>query len=347
MRLAWLATPALLAAALLAAALVAGPTAALAQAIDLSQGGPVDVTATGGFEWHQDKQEVVATGDARAVRGNVTVLADRLIAFYRKRVPAAGAAPATPPPPASAPAAASAAGTPGALGEADTGDNEVYRLEATGNVQIFTPTDHATGERAIYDIDQAVLVMTGNNLKITTPQQVLTARDTVEYWSQKHMAVARGNAVIVTTDARRISADTLVGYTEDGTAPQPHPTQVAAAPAAGKPPGDPIEASGKLKLVEAFGNVEVRTVQDIVRGDRGVYVPDTGIARLVGHVRITHGQNQINGPAADVNMKTGIAHLLSSASERVTGVIIPNDATLQGNGAKTPAAASPAPAPAR
>ncbi|MBV9537408.1 MAG: hypothetical protein JOY70_00595, partial [Acidisphaera sp.] len=86
---------------------------------------------------------------------------------------------------------------------------------------------------------------------------------------------------------------------------------------------------------------------DIVRGDRGVYVPDTGIARLVGHVRITHGQNQINGPAADVNMKTGIAHLLSSASERVTGVIIPNDATLQSNGAKAPAASSPAPAPAR
>ncbi len=55
--------------------------------------------------------------------------------------------------------------------------------------------------------------------------------------------------------------------------------------------------------MEAFGNVEVRTQTDIVRGDRGVYVPDTGMARVVGHVRITHGDNQLDGPAADVNMR--------------------------------------------
>ena len=39
--------------------------------------------------------------------------------------------------------------------------NEIYRLEADGHVHIFTPTDQAEGDHAIYDIDQAVLVMTG------------------------------------------------------------------------------------------------------------------------------------------------------------------------------------------
>jgi lipopolysaccharide export system protein LptA len=331
-----------------AAALLAVPAAARAQAIDLSSGGPVDVTAVGGFEWHQDKQEVIATGDARATRGDVTILADRLIAFYRKKAAAPGQAstPAPAPPPSAAPQSGV-----GGLGEADTGDSEVYRLQAEGHVQIFTPTDHATGERAIYDIDQAVLVMTGKDLKITTPQQVMTARDTMEYWSQKHMAVARGDAVIVTSDARRISADTLVGYTEDPNAtPGQHVTEVATSPpaATGKSPADPIGTSGKLKLVEAFGNVEVRTIQDTVRGDRGIYVPDTGIARLVGHVRITHGQNQVNGPAADVNMKSGIAHLLSGPTERVTGLIIPNDPSLQGAGqGPAPAQGKKPPGPPR
>ena len=61
------------------------------------------------------------------------------------------------------------------------------------------------GDRAVYDIDAAVLTMTGRAMKLTTPTQILTARDTLEYWSQKHMAVARGDAVAVTNDARRIA----------------------------------------------------------------------------------------------------------------------------------------------
>ncbi len=232
------------------------------------------------------------------------------------------------------PAAASAS----ALGGVDNGDNEVYRLEADGHVRIVTPTDEALADHAIYDIDQAVLVLTGHALKLTTPQEVMTARDDMEYWSQKHIAIGRGNAVVVTNDQRRVSADVLVGYTTDPNAPAApgaaKPVPVAAKP--GAPPADPLAASGKLQRVEAYGNVEVRTVLDTIRGDRGVYLPDTGLARIIGHVRITRGQNQLNGPAADVNMKTGIAHMISLPNARVEGLIMPNDTTAQPSGAKAP-----------
>lgn len=276
------------------------PAAAQGQQIDLSSGGPVAITARDGFEWREAEQMVVASGDARAVRDNVTVIADRLIARYRKK---AGAVPA--------------AGTaqPGAA--SDTGGNEIYRLEAEGNVRIFTPTDEALGDRAIYDIDQAVMVMTGRGLKLTTPSQVLTARDSLEYWSQKRMAVARGGAVAVTTDARRLAADTLVAYIEEDKPATPRPV---VAPGATEPPG----ANSKLKRMEAYGNVEARTATDIVRGDRAVYLPETGVARVIGNVRVTSGQNQINGPAADVNMRTGVARMLADPGARVQGVIMPN-----------------------
>jgi lipopolysaccharide export system protein LptA len=320
---------------LLSAAMAAAP-AALAQGIDMSNGGPVQVTAQDGFEWRESDQEVIASGDARAVRGNVTVLADRLIAHYRKKAgvaTSAGAAAA----PAATPVAASA---DGALGDADNGSTEVYRLEADGHVRIVTPTDEAVGDHAIYDIDQAVLVLTGHALKLTTPQDVMTARDSLEYWSQKHMAVARGHAVVVTNDAKRLSADTLVGYTNPNPNPNPNPAAPGATPPPPVKPGaDPLAASaGKLQRVEAYGNVEVRTIADTVRGDRGLYFPDTGLARVFGHVRITHGQNQINGPAADINMKTGIAHMVSLANNRVQGIIMPNDASATANGAKPVAA---------
>lgn len=272
---------------------------ARAQQIDLSSGGPVAITARDGFEWREAEQMVVAVGDARAVRDNVTVIADRLIARYRKK-------PGT---------AAPAAGQGLVLG-GDGGGNEIYRLEAEGNVRIFTATDEAVGDRAIYDIDQAVMVMTGRALRLSTPNQVLTARDSLEYWSQKQMAVGRGNAVAVTTDARRLAADVLVAYLDN------RPEGEAAAPAPGG--AQPPLAGGKLKRMEAYGNVEARTATDIVRGDRAVYIPETGIARVIGNVRVTSGQNQINGPAADVNMRTGVARILADPGGRVQGVIVPN-----------------------
>jgi lipopolysaccharide export system protein LptA len=298
-------------------------TPAGAQQLDLTHGGPIDITARDGLEWRQVEQEVIARGDARAVRGNVTVTADRLTAWYRKKG-GTGTAQATP--------------VAGLAGDSSTEGNEIYRLQADGHVHIYTTTDQAQGDKATYDLDQSVLVMTGRDLKLTTPNDVITAKDDLEYWPQKHMAVARGNAVVVTNDAKRVAADTLVAYTTDN--PPPASATPVPAPAPGKPSDDPLAASGKLQRVEAFGNVSVRTPTDTVTGDRGVYVPDTGMARLAGNVRITRGQNQLNGAEADVNMKTGIATLVAQSSGRVHGLVVPNDDTNKSLGSDSAASAA-------
>jgi len=303
-----------------------------AQQLDLTHGGPIDITAQDGIEWRQAEQQVIARGDARAIRGTVTVTADRLIAWYRKKGTSGTSRTVQP--------------TAGLAADTSTEGNEIYRLQAEGHVRIFTQTDEAQGDRATYDLDQAVLVMTGRNLKLTTPNDVLTARDDLEYWPQKHMAVARGDAVVVTNDAKRIAADTLVAYTQDAAAPGAGPagtgTTAAATPAVepavAKPSEDPLAASGRLQRVEAFGHVSVRTSTDTVTGERGVYVPDTGTARLGGNVQITRGQNQLNGAEADVNMKSGIAKLLAANAGRVHGLVLPNDESSKSL-AKDPAGA--------
>jgi lipopolysaccharide export system protein LptA len=286
-----------------------------AQPLDLAHGGPISITASEEMEWRQDQKEVIARGDARAVRQNVTVTADRLIAFYR---PKAGS---------TAPPAQAATGP-------DTGGNEVYRVRAEGKVRIFTQTDEVLGDLAVYDLDQAVVVVTGRALKLTTPNDILTARDSLEYWPQKHMAVARGNAVAITNDGRRLSGDTLVAYTTD--TPATPPASTGAPPPAQANAEDPLTSSGKLQKVEAYGHVTVRTVTDTAVGDRAVYVPDSGIARLAGNVRITRGQNQLDGAEAEVDMKTGIARLLPGTGARVQGLVMPNDATNQQLGGQLP-----------
>jgi lipopolysaccharide export system protein LptA len=326
--------------------LIALTAPASAQAINMSQGGPITVTSQGGIEWRQPQQEVIADQDAKAVRGDVTVTGDQLIAHYRKKAAAPGQ-------PAAAASAGSASAAPGsgvpgsgapgsgAPGSSDglEGDNEIYLLEAKGTVHIFTPTDQAFGDHAAYDMDQAVLVLTGHNLKMTTPTYVVTARDSLEYWSNQHMAVARGDAVLVTNTQRRIAADVLVAYTDPGS---PAPGQQPAAPTtvalkAGQPPAaaDAADPSGKLKLVDAIGHVVILTTTDIVQGDRAVYDPTIGIARIAGHVHITRGQNELVGSEALVNMKTGVSRLLShNSSEQVKGLIMPNQAS-QAEGAPT------------
>ena len=291
-------------------AVLLSPLPALGQGRDLSQGGPIAVTAQDGIEWRQVEQQVIARGNARAQRDKVTVTADRLIAWYRKK--ADGSAPAAKP-----------AAAPGMDG--DSAGNEVYRLQAEGNVRIFTDSEQALGDRATYDVDSAVLVMTGRDLRLITQNEVLTARDSLEYWSQKRMAVARGGAVVLTNDARRIAADTLVAYTADapatpGTPPPTKPARPGGAPGETEAPN-----TGKLEKVEAYGNVSIRTPTDMATGDRAIYVPDIGIARLGGSVRITRGQNQLNGAQAVVNMKTGVARLLGTDTDRVQGLVLPND----------------------
>lgn len=288
-----------------------GAPPAAAQALDFSHGGPIAITASQGIEWRQAEHEVIARGNAKAVRGDTTVTADELIAWYRKK----GAGPDKTTHPAQASFAA----------EANTGGNEIYRVQAVGNVHIFTPTDQAWGSRATYDLDQAVMVMTGKHLKLTTPNEVLTARNDLEYWTLKHMAVARGNAVVVTKNGRRLAADTLVAYTK----PAPATAADRPTPSAG-PHGEALGASGKLEKVEAYGNVSVRTATDTVTGDRGVYVPATGIAVLTGRVRITRGQNQLDGAEAEVNLKTGVARLLAGHHSRVRGLVAPNDTATHG-----------------
>ncbi|WP_237217838.1 LptA/OstA family protein, partial [Falsiroseomonas oryziterrae] len=262
--------------------------------------------------------------------GGVTVDADRLVARYRPR----GGAQAQAPQPAS--------------GASPAAGSEIWRLEAEGRVRIASATERAQGERAVYDMDQAVMVLSGAGLSLDTPDQRIVARDSLEYWPQRRMAVARGGAVVTTTDNRRVAADTLVAYfLEEPAAGQPGAPAQAPAQTQSRPAGaaglpGPGEGS-RIDRVEAFGNVEIRTAEEVVRGERGSYSPQTGLARLVGGVRITRGDNQLNGQEAIVDLRSGVSRLVSAPGERVQGLIVPQQ--NQPAQAQVPAAGQPTPQP--
>ncbi len=296
---------------------------AQAQTLDLSgsqQNGPplpIQVTASQDIQWQQQAQVVIATGNAKAVRGNVTVTADQLIAHYRKKAT----------PPGTQPVPASPADSSDPLNQ---GGTELYELDAVGHVHIYTATDNAWGDRAVYSLDSAVLVLTGQHLKLTTPHDVITAKDAIEYYAQKRMAVARGDGLVVADDGRSIAADTLIGYLAppQPNGQQPAPAQPTPPAANGKPAAspDPLDQAGQLQKVDAIGHVVIHTTTDTATGDSGVYLPPTGQARLGGDVHIIRGPNELTGNDALVNMKTGIATLLAAPGGQVAGTILPNTA---------------------
>lgn len=251
-----------------------------AQSLNLGaseSGKPLEIYADQGIEWHKDGNAYIARGNARAVQGEVTIFADVLTAYYSK---IAGNA------------------------------TRVSRIEAAGHVRIRSPTETAEGDNAVYDVDKAILVLTGRNLKFVTAATKITARDSLEYWEAKQMAVARGNAIAIMGD-KILRADTLVSY-----------FQKTKAKGKGKGRGS------ELYRIDAFNNVSVTTPTDIAYGKRGVYNVKTGIATLTGGVKITRGQNQLNGEIAEINMNTGISRILSGSgqdgrSKPVRALIIP------------------------
>lgn len=267
---------------------------ALAQGL-LSKGGdaPMTINADNGIEWVRDEKKYIARGNASANRNNATINADTLTAFYREKKDGKG--------------------------------QEIFRVDADGNVRISTDDQQAVGDKAVYHVDKSVFVLVGKNLKLTSNQGVLTARDSLEYWEEKRLAVARGDAVVV-QDGQRVRADVMTAHMDaatDSKTPQTKqktkPKKKKAKTKKTKPKntagGDLGFGGGdsQIRQVDAFGNVHISLQKAIVRGDTGVYVPSRGVATLCGNVRITSGKNQLNGKCAEVNLRTGIYKLTGRA----------------------------------
>ncbi|MBR9781812.1 lipopolysaccharide export system protein LptA [Thalassospira sp. MBR-102] len=266
-------------------ALLVPSVAAYADPLGLAQSGSggLEVESDNGIEWRRNEQVLIARGNAVAKRGNSRVDADELRALYRDR----------------------------------DGQSEIYRIIATGNVKLSSETDVATGDQAIYDIDDAVVVLTGKDLRYKTPNETLTAEESLEYWETERMAVARGNAVAVADD-RTLRGDVLTARFE-----------------AGK------NGENELSRIDGDGNVTIRTSTDFVVGNQGVYDAKTGIATLVGSVKITRGENQLNGDRAVVDLNTGVSRLTANGNgdgkSRVRGLLVPekddeNSPGQSGNG---------------
>jgi lipopolysaccharide export system protein LptA len=306
---AWQFSAAALLLALSAGAVPAAGAAAQPPAAGLAAGGngrPVKIRADSGIEWRQDQHLYIARGNAVAIRGDSEVHADTLIAHYR---PVKGG------------------GNAG-------GNTEIYRVDAEGNVVLTRSQDTVVGDRAVYDVDRAIAVVTGKGLKLTTPSDVVTARDSLEWYDQKQIAVARGDAVAI-QNGRTIKADVLTAYmvkTAPGGGKAVPGVRPATARRQAAGPGPPGEGESKISRVDAQGHVVVSKAGvnggpgDVGRGDFGVYDARTGIATLIGHVVIARGKDVVRGQRGIMDLDHNVSRILPGGTHhRVEGLFVRQD----------------------
>ncbi|NBC97047.1 MAG: lipopolysaccharide transport periplasmic protein LptA [Deinococcus-Thermus bacterium] len=159
---------ALLAAALLLAATVAQPVRAQGASVAFGDdtdttGQPVEITADR-VELDQDAGSARFDGNVTIVQGSLRLNGDRVDVAY---------------------------------GEDETGETRVDRVEATGNVVLVDGEDAAEAERAVYTLDDGMMVMTGDVL-LTRPDTAIRG-DTLRLDIDAGTGVMEGRVSVVFT----------------------------------------------------------------------------------------------------------------------------------------------------
>ena len=80
------------------------------------------------MEWDKEKNEAVATGNAKVIKGNTTILAKKIIALINN----------------------------------NSQKQQIKTLIASGDVKFYRDQELATGNRAIYNLSEDTVVLTGN-----------------------------------------------------------------------------------------------------------------------------------------------------------------------------------------
>jgi lipopolysaccharide export system protein LptA len=235
-----------------------------------SGNGPVEIDASEGIEWRRDENVYIARGNARAARGDTSISADSLVAHYRDDA---------------------------------TGKTNIYMVEAVGHVVVVSKDARIVGDHAVYNLENGSAIITGSNLRASSKDQYLTARDSLEYWEKQGAVVARGKAVAADPQ-QEVRADLLTGYFH-------------------------LDKSGAKKLyqLEATGNVFITGKGSVARAAKAIYNVESNVAALEGSVKISRGKNQINGEHAVYNLKTGQAKITGGKAQVKTLLVPGSDSS--------------------
>ena len=246
-----------------------------AQAQSQNNTEPLEVTAAESLDWDRTNKIFIARIDAIATQGEASIAAAMLTANYR---------------------------------DEDDQNFNIWQIEATSNVIITSKDSKAYGDHAIYNLDTAFATMTGHALKLTSPDQTVTARDKFDYYVEGGRLEAHGQAKVIRLEDT-LEADLIIAHMKDN-----------------------AEGQRVLDRMEAKGHVVITTPTEIARGSYGLYRADTNKATLEGGVTITRGPNILQGNKAEIDLTTNTSRMFGgnpASGGRVRGVFYPGSEKME------------------
>lgn len=223
----------------------------------------VEITADEFVEWSKADSLYEAKGNAIAKQADSEIQADSLKILYRM----------------------------------EKSNRIMSRMDATGNVILVSKEAKASGDLLVYHLEIGIAILTGTQLKLTSPEYVITARDSFTFFDNENKAHIKGLAK-ATYHESTIESDEMLAWF--------HTLKTS-------------EAHQSLKEAEAHGHVKITTPNDIAYGDKAYYNGQSEKAILTGNVRITRAKSDILGSKAEIDLKTGISKMLSTSDEKTPG----------------------------
>lgn len=215
---------------------------------------PIEIFADDGIEWHKNKQKYVAIGNAKALSGTLSLESDQIEAFYDEK---------------------------------ESSKMNIKEVKAQKNVVVKDNKMKITGGNyAEYNISKDYFLIMGKNIILTSESNILKSKQKLEYWRQKNIAIATGNAEAKKNNEFIVSADKLVWYLKE------------------------TERKTMVKKLLGFKNVSIKTNNEVAFSDKAIYNNETEICKLFGNVKLQRGDSFLLGEYAEVDLKNGISKLL-------------------------------------
>ena len=235
---------------------------------------PLEITADDTLEWYRNEQRIIARGNARASQDGSSIQGQTLSANYRN---------------------------------GKEGRFEISQLNADIDVIIRAQNSTAYGDNAVYNLDNALATMTGENLRMISPDQTVTAKERFEYYVTDGKLIAIGDAIAIRPN-RNGGKDTLRANTISAVFKENE------------------QGERVLDTLEAKGNVIITTPTEKVTGAYGIYRANTNKAEIQGNVTITRGPNILQGQRATVDLSSNKSQIFGGGSQnngRVKAVFYP------------------------
>ena len=148
--------------------------------INIAQAQYITLNADKEVTWDSQAQKMTAVGNAVATKGDMTVKAQKMEAYYAKND--------------------------------TTGKNTITEVHAANNVTMTSPKANAYGDTLDYDVIKDEVILKGQPAKLKTDKETITAKGNITYYPNAQKAIAVEDVEATDKDNNKIFSQKMIAF---------------------------------------------------------------------------------------------------------------------------------------